>query len=278
MPTNNFEPAEQLRVHLQECLDALLYKDRQAYLGGVVQGLIHNINGPLQNMSMLAELITAGQERTDRLAATQFASRPEDWTQLQDKQNQRLKQISDQIAKVVEMLRDLVFLLELERSDGEVDVNVTVTRLLQVLRADLFFKHQVVLDLKLTPRLPLAAVASSQFILAAVHLFRNAMLAMRDVAERHLIVQTHLTDNHIWLSFRDSGCGFPPDQVGRLFEPFYSGWPVDAERQEKSERSLGLGLFMARAALQPFEAEVILAREDRETVASLKMLSVAGKG
>ena len=262
------DSVEQLPAQLQRCFDALLYKDRQGYLGGFIQGLIHNLNGPLQNMSMLAELIAAGADRADQFASTHFASHLEVWKQIQDKQKQRLQQISDQIAKVAEMLRDLVFLLELERTDGEMDVNLTVTRLIQVLKADLFFKHQVAVELHLAPKLPLANIPASQFILALVHLFRNAMLAMRESTVKNLTIATRWQEGRVWLTLRDSGCGFTSDQAERLFEPFQSGWSAEVDKHEKH---LGLGLFMARTALRPYGVDVTLSREDRETVACLRI-------
>jgi len=255
----------------------LLSKDRQGYLGGFIQGLIHNINGPLQNMSMLAELIAAGQDRGDQFVSVHFPGHLEDWKQAQVKQKQRLQQLSDQIAKVAEMLRDLVFLLELERTDGELDLNVTVARLAQVFRADLFFKHQVSVELRLAPKLPLVNIPPGHLILALVHLFRNAILAMHDSAVKRLILETRSVEGGVWLMFKDSGCGFSADQAARLFEPFYSEWPADVDRQDKHEKRHGLGLFMVRTALQPYGVEVTLSREAQETVACLKIPAFPNK-
>jgi len=173
---------EEIEEYLHRCYEALLSKDRQGYLGGFVHGLIHNINGPLQNMSMLTELIAAGQDRADQFVSVHLPDHLEDWKQAQGKQKQRLQQLSDQIAKVAEMLRELVFLLELERTEGEMDVNLTVARLVPVLRADLFFKHQVAVELRLAPKLPLTNLPGGHLIVALVQLFRNAMQAMHESA------------------------------------------------------------------------------------------------
>jgi signal transduction histidine kinase len=268
---------EEFEEYLHRCYEALLSKDRQGYLGGFIHGLIHNINGPLQNMSMLAELIAAGQDRADQFVSVHLPGHLEDWRQTQGKQKQRLQQLSDQISKVAEMLRDMVFLLELERTEGELDVNLTVARLVPVLRADLFFKHQVAVELRLAPKLPLTNLPGGHLIASLVQLFRNAMLAMHESATKRLIIETRAEEGGVWLTLRDSGCGFTAEQAGRLFEPFYSGWPADVDRQDKYEKRHGLGLFMVRTALQPYGVEITLSREGQETVACLKIPAASGK-
>lgn len=257
--------------HLELCFDALLYKDRRGYLGEFIQGLIHNINGPLQNMSMLAELTTAGQDRANLFATAHLGDHLDAWKQIHDKQGQRLRQASDQIARVVGMLRDIVLLLELERSETGIDVNLVVTRLMQVLLADLFFKHQVVVEQRLASRLPLAGVPASHFILATVHLFRNAMVAMRESTDKQLTIETFFRDDSVWFILKDTGCGFTSEQTDRLFAPFYSGWALDTAKQDKYDKHLGLGLFMVRMAMLPYGVAVTLERDRKETVACLKL-------
>jgi signal transduction histidine kinase len=260
-----------LRNQAQPCFQALLYKDQQGYLGEFIQGLIHNINGPLQNMSMLAELITAGQQRANDFAMRHLSEHQGEWKLLHEKQNQRLGQVSDQIGTFVEMLRDIIYVLELERTEGGLDVNQVITRLMQILRADLFFKHQVATEMRLASGLPLVSVPAGMLILAMVHLFRNAMIAMRESKDKHLIVETCWREPQVWFVFRDSGCGFTPAQTDRLFEPHYSGWGIDQSKPDKHHKHLGLGLFTVRTALLPYGAAVTLERQDRETVACLRL-------
>ena len=255
----------------QLCFEALLYKDQRGYLGEFIQGLIHNINGPLQNMSMLAELTMAGQQRANDFAMTHLAADKDEWKFLHEKQNRRLRQISDQIGAFVEMLRDIICILELERTEGGVDVNQVASRLIQVLRADLFFKHQVATELHLASDLPLVGVPAGVLVLAMVHLFRNAMIAMRDSKEKRLIVETCWREPQVWFVFRDSGCGFTPAQADRFFEPYYSGWGIDQNKPDTRSKHLGMGLFTVRTALLPYGATVSIARQADETAAFLKL-------
>jgi signal transduction histidine kinase len=161
--------------------------------------------------------------------------------------------------------------LELERTEGGLDMNLVVTRLMRVLRADLFFKHQVVTELRLAPDLPLVNVPPGVLVLTVVHLFRNAMTAMRDSKDKHLVVETCWREPQVWFVFRDSGCGFTPAQADRLFEPYFSGWEIDPSKTDTHDKHLGMGLFTVRTALLPYGATVSIERQARETAVYLKL-------
>jgi signal transduction histidine kinase len=265
-----FQPSSGGQEMLPQCFEAVFAKERQSYMGGFTQGLIHNINGPMQNMSMLTELILAGQDRANQFVLAHCSNDLDPWKPIHEKQKQRLQQLSGQITALTEMLRDFMQLSELERSASEVNLNDVVTRLLKALRADLFFKHQVELELRLARDLPLIRILASHLITSLVHLFQNAMLAMRESLEKRLIIETRREGNAIWLTFRDSGCGFSPDQQAYLLDPFYSGWPAEILKSSRQERHLGLGLFAVRYLLGSHGVRVSLEREKRETVATLE--------
>jgi len=169
------------------------------------------------------------------------------------------------------MLKDIICVLELERTEGGLDVNQVITRLIRVLRADLFFKHQVGTELRLASDLPLVSVPAGVLVLAMVHLFRNAMIAMRDSKDKHLIVATCWRESQVWFIFRDSGCGFTTAQADRFFEPYYSGWGIDQSKPDTHDKHLGMGLFTVRTALLPYGATVSIERQAHETAAYLKL-------
>lgn len=244
-------PAEEIS---DKCLEALLEKDRLSYLGRFVQGIIHNINGPLQNMSMLSEILLKGQDNMDALFRASNADGLDGWDDLSQKQRKRLDQLTRQIAGLADMLRDFMSLHEIERNETEVDVNLVMCKLANVFRSDLFFKHQVTLDLQLARNLPLVRILGRHLIPSLVHVIQNALVAMRNAPEKRLVIESGLTEGNIRLGFADSGCGISkrcPSQED-LFQLFSSWWETDGSRPSAEEKHLGFGLYAVRRMLSPY--------------------------
>lgn len=249
-------------------LNLMLEREMQSCYGGFIQGLIHNINGPLQNISMLVELIQTGLARLDRVTAGDGSAPAEEKNRVLEREKQRLQKLVEQVGMLDGILRDLRMLHEIERNPGEVDLNLLVLSLVQTLQCDLFFKHHVQLELRLAKDLPRISVPARHLIPPLVHLFRNAMSALREAPEKRLTIESRAEAGAVWLSLRDTGCGLKVGEEERCFEPFYCGWP---EAARESETHHGIGLFLVSAFLEPYATRVALRTLGHETVASLEI-------
>ncbi len=255
---------------LERCLYALHEKDRLNYAGKFVQGFVHNANGPLQNLTMLTEMITSGIELQDRL----FKNSPEDadkWSELLDKQRKRLSQMRDQIFSLAGDLREFMQLHEIERSGTEIDINALVTRMANIFRADLFYKHQVKTELNLTKNLPHLKAMGRDLVPALFHLFHNAVIAMKESPKKKLCISTGMETGAILLTITDSGCGLEETQQHeQLFDLFESHW---RPRQNDPARGphLGFGLYAARRLLSPYGFTITLKTTAKGTSALVCM-------
>jgi PAS domain S-box-containing protein len=104
-------------------------------------------------------------------------------------------------------------------------------------------QHRVRLTLELAEDLPLVRVDATQIKQVVVNLVHNAVEAIAVVAavERWVKVRTALgADGKVGVTVWDSGPGLPPEDVGHLFEPFFSTKPD----------SLGLGLAICRSIVE----------------------------
>jgi signal transduction histidine kinase len=192
---------------LDQCLKALLEKDRLANLGGFIQGFIHNVNGPLQNMSMLVELLQRGQEKQEELILSAGLGSTDQIVPQLAKQRQRIEQLGSQVESLAEMLRVFMVLRQIERSSTQIDVNLVLTKLSNAFKADLFFKHQVTLDLRLSRNLPFIQIPGHHIVPALVHLFRNAVTALKSSRGRHLTVESREAGGSVLIEISDNGCG-----------------------------------------------------------------------
>ena len=126
-----------------------------------------------------------------------------------EREQQRLQKLSEQVSLVDSMLRELRLLHEIERNPTEIDLNVLVSSLAQNFRCDLFFKHHVQLELRLANDLPLVRVLARHLIPALIHLFRNAVTALREAPEKHLTIESRREGESIWLLVAGFGLRFP---------------------------------------------------------------------
>lgn len=248
------------RPAVTDCpLEALAELDRPAHLGRLLRGLIHNINGPLQNISMLLELMERNHAKIEEHFQVQGSPWMDAVRPLCDGQKGRMQRILDQVRVFSEMLKDFMVLQEIEANESEVEINLILEKLSRVYRADLFFKHHVTVTLRPAPKVPLLRVRGRHVVPALEHLVENAVLSMRASKEKALVLSTEVTGEHVIVEVRDTGCGLPKGRSPEeLFQPFVTAWPDDVRSADKTYRHLGLGLTLAQKLLEPYGAGICL--------------------
>ncbi len=87
---------------------------------------------------------------------------------------------------------------------------------------------------RLARRLPLAPLDPDQIKQALVNLIKNALQAMTRGGV--LTLQTDTGADGVFLSVADTGGGIPPEQIKRIFEPFYT----------TKKKGTGLGLMIVQ--------------------------------
>ncbi len=265
------KPPESAEEVMERFIAALYEKDRLNYAGNFVQGFVHNANGPLQNLTMLAEMLMSGLEMQDRLFKSGSGD-AEKWAQLLEKQRKRLTQMRDQVFNLASDLREFMQLHEVERGGTEVDINALLSRLMRVFRADLFFKHQVKSELRLAGNLPHVRILGRDIVPALYHLFQNALCAMRTSPLKEFTVETEKREGEILLRLTDTGCGLGEcEDPERLFDLFETRWPKYEGSPHAGCRNLGFGLYAARQLLLPYGFTVALEQNDRGVTATVQM-------
>jgi signal transduction histidine kinase len=256
---------------IEQCIRVLYEKDRLNYAAKFVQGFVHNANGPLQNLTMLTEMLASGMEFQDRMFRSD-CSENEKWSELLAKQQKRLAQMREQISNLAGDLREFMQLHEIERYGTEIDINILVTRIARVFRSDLFFKHQVKSELRLAKNLPHIKALGRDLVPAVFHLFHNAVIALRGSQKKELIVETYKQDEQIVVSLTDSGCGLDgQEHPDVLFDLFESRWRNDDGDAVHKDLHMGFGLFAARQLLLPYGFTVAIEKSGSGTSAIIRM-------
>ncbi|HYY93185.1 MAG TPA: ATP-binding protein [Pyrinomonadaceae bacterium] len=116
------------------------------------------------------------------------------------------------------------------------DLNMLVQDAVQLLESQISAEH---VEIHLDLNAPAVMLDEASFRAALVNLLLNAVHAMSPAGGR-LTVTTRAEGGDVWLEIADTGCGMSAEQVGRVFEPFYT----------TKSRGLGLGMPYARKIVE----------------------------
>jgi two-component system NtrC family sensor kinase len=199
----------------------LAQAEKLAALGQLAAGVMHEINNPLATILACAEALS---HRTSDLSPTERQSADE-YLRIIDAEVQRCRRIVDGL---------LDFSRAKPGTKRPVDVNAVVEQTLFLLKYHARFKRLTVVR-ELTPELPRVNADPERLIQSFMALMLNAMDAMN--SRGTLTVKSGMNPgrgDEVMIEFIDQGTGIPPQDLPKIFEPFYTTKPQG--------RGTGLGL------------------------------------
>lgn len=213
---------------LSKARSELAHVARITSLGVLTASIAHEVNQPLSgivtNAGTCLRMLAADPPNLDGARETA----------------RRTIRDGNRASEVVTRLRALF--RKKETTNESVDLN-DATREVVVLSSSELQRNRVILQQELAD--DLAAVAGDRVQLQQVilNLLRNASDAMSAVDDRprQLLIRTEADeDNHVRLTVKDVGVGFPPHSADRLFESFYT----------TKNDGMGIGLSVSRSIIE----------------------------
>ena len=220
----------------------LVQQEKIAIIGRLTQGLFHNLRNPIQVILTTLSLIeTKAQETGDTVY---------------------LKN-SEHISTAVNQINDIIntLMLKSRREQEEdlqlVNINELLRREIQLLEADFNFstaiKKKYIFDDKIVS-IPLIYCHISQIFHS---LAENAIDAMSGGVVKELTIITRQDEQRIYIDVKDTGCGISPENLSKIFDPFYTTKLAKYEDIETGVPTRnGLGLYTCIELLKPFEGEI----------------------
>jgi two-component system NtrC family sensor kinase len=197
----------------------LVESEKMIAIGSLAGGVAHEINNPLGGILAFAQLM----KREPQRPAGDLES-----LSLIEESALRCKRIVESLLKFS------------RRSKIEDRRNFDPSRCVE--DAALLFRAQIKkypkckLELSLASGLPEIYGDPAQLGQVVLNLLQNGLQAL-DKGVGTLTVTTGTRDAHCWLSVRDEGCGIPPENLSRIFEPHFTTKPPG--------EGTGLGLSIA---------------------------------
>ena len=205
----------------------LAHANRVASMGQLTASITHEVNQP----------ITAAV--TYALAARRFLkAEPPNFHEVDDALSLIVKE-GNRAGEVVERVRALIKKVP-ARKDA-VAIDDAILEVIALTRTEAA-NNSVSVRTQLAEGLPRVQGDRVQLQQVLLNLIINAIEAMRDVGEeeRELLISTRNEPDGVSVEVRDSGPGFAPAALERVFEPFYTTKPG----------GLGLGLSICRSIIE----------------------------
>ncbi len=248
MGQEGFPPSDKMDLLGQEekVFSAFVDLYRYSALGTQAKGIIHNLNGSLQILSMQLELLqgTFSKQGGGPNASTQ----------------EKLERCLGQVERMRTVLEILSRRGSEEEGPRQVYVNDLIEEELSFLNHNLFFKHEVEVKKTLGMKLPPLRVPPADLRDGLSNLLLNAIEAMESASKKELTVRTELESGQLRVLIRDTGCGIPEAVRPQLFQPFFT---------TKGGRHQGLGLFLARRLFAPWGGSIQFSSREGETIFSV---------
>jgi PAS domain S-box-containing protein len=213
---------------LDKARSELAHVARVMSLGALTASIAHEVNQPLSgiitNASTCLRMLAADPPNVDGARET----------------TQRTIRDGHRAADVITRLRALFGKKDI--TFEAVDLNEAAREVIALSMSDLQ-RNRVILRPQLADDLPLVAGDRIQLQQVILNLVRNALDAMTIVGDRprHLLIKTESEEgDQVRLSVQDTGAGFDPQAMKRLFEAFYT---------TKNE-GMGIGLSVSRSIIE----------------------------
>ena len=205
----------------------LLQSEKMAAIGELSTYIAHEIRNPLFAIAGFANSLL-------RSPALDASAREK--AEIIGRESRRLEGILKSI---------LNFARPMDAAPGELDVNLVVRDTVAFL--SLGCADNLCIELDLAPDLPLARGVPDLVKQCLVNLVKNGLEAMPDGGR--LVVSTRMEREMVALAVADTGRGIPPENLDKIFNPFFT----------TKDQGAGLGLAMTRKIVEEAGGRVRLA-------------------
>lgn len=219
---------------LKEAQQQLMQSEKLASIGRVVAGIVHELNTPLVTMQGYTRMLMKGVVKEEAQSNAQLIHR--------------------QAERCHKIVRDL---LTFARWEKPRKISADLCQLLDFTLENLPPEfHQEVEIIRNYPSKPvMLALDFDQVQRVFLNLLMNAWQAMEEKKGHkkvHIQVQAALEEVQVFIS--DNGPGISKENLGKIFEPFFSTKPAG--------KGTGLGLSLSYAILQMHEGKISVQSEE----------------
>ncbi len=221
---------EERTQELIKMQDHLVQSEKMASMGQLAASIAHEVNNPLSGVLIYNQLI-----------AKKINRREFNREEILD----YLAKMEHELSRCTKLIRSLLdFSVQSEPKIKEVNINEVLNRALE-LGIHAGYKENTRVEKDLRP-LPTFMVDSDQLEQVFMNLIMNALQAMPTGGT--LTLRTYMENRELKIAVQDTGCGIPPENLSKIFTPFFS--------TKKEVKGVGLGLSVAYGIIQGLKGRI----------------------
>lgn len=260
-----------LNERLQQTMAKLVESEKLASIGQLAAGVAHEINNPVgyinANMETLREslknlfkLLDAYEKTMDECPehkkkhkSLENLRKQIDFDYLREDLPVLLEESMQGLLRVKNIIQDLRTFSHVDRKTFEVaDVNQLVETTINIIGSNKY--RQGVITRKLG-KLPHIECVPQQIEQVLLNLVSNALHAIDKNPEGRILIETRAQaeDDAITLVVHDNGIGIPPENIKRLYDPFFT--------TKKVGEGTGLGLSISYNIIREHNGHIDVASE-----------------
>ena len=232
--TNLAIALNRMLLELKKREEQLIQSRKLAAVGNLTAGIAHELNNPLNNISLTTEALI---------------NEYDDW----DKET-RLKMLQDIFSQVERASNTVANLLDFTYRDKEAFERVNLKNVLERtirLTGNEIKLSKVGLDLDIDDNLPPIMGNQDNLQQVFLNLFINALQAMPDGGT--LAVKAYVKNESLHVIVRDTGIGIPKEHINSIFDPFFTTKEIG--------KGTGLGLSVSYGIIQKHQGTISVESE-----------------
>ncbi|MDA3906613.1 MAG: response regulator [Bacteroidales bacterium] len=249
---------KELEVIVDQRTNALLKKERENILAQFIQGVVHNIRGPISSALAASDLIQAMRDDLnwkidEGIDKNELKKEMAEVWQILELNNDVLRKMSGNLESMLRKSRT-----DQIQENDVYDLNEMILQELEFLDVDLKFKNQVDKKINLSSE-PLAVFVSLGDIAQIFeNLIKNAMDAMYEIDNPNIVIETGSSKGFNWFSVEDNGNGIPENIICNIFDPFFTTKALQADKNDINAppTGTGIGLQFCKKTVKAYNGKI----------------------
>ena len=234
-------------THRKKLERQMIHNDRMTTLGEMATGIAHEINQPLNTLSILFDNMLLAASKEDSLPKSYLEKKTE---KIYDNIF-RIKNIIDHVRVFSRSQEDSIF--------SSFEVGESIKNAISMIAEQ--FRHKLIeLEVNIKERLPSAYGNTYQFEQVILNLLINSKDAieemesrMNDEYEKKIGIAAYQSCKLIIIEVTDNGIGIKPEEIEKIMLPFYT--------TKEAGKGTGLGLSITFGIIKEMKGEITFQSE-----------------